>query len=179
MSSIIFGSCLSAILLSAPFLAPILFPAAWIAFVPLFWAIARAKNLRAAVFYGWLTGFIAHVVGFHWLVYTINVFGGFPYSISTVVFLIYAALQGLEIAIFVFLVRGIGFGPWLIFPALFWVPIEFLFPLLFPWRLANSQSSFSWFYSNSRHRGVIRREFSYYVVQRDCCRRAIQKGAQC
>ena len=118
---------------------------AWVAFVPLFWAIARAKNLRAAVFYGWLAGFIAHVVGFHWLVYTINVFGGFPYSISTVVFLIYAALQGLEIAIFAFLVRGIGFGPWLIFPALFWVPIEFLFPLLFPWRLANSQSSFSWF----------------------------------
>ena len=145
MSRIIFGSCLSAVLIAAPFLAPILFPLAWVAFVPLFWAIARAKNLRAAVFYGWLMGFIAHVVGFHWLVYTINVFGGFPYSISTVVFLIYAALQGLEIAIFAFLVRGIGFGPWLIFPALFWVPIEFLFPLLFPWRLANSQSSFSWF----------------------------------
>jgi apolipoprotein N-acyltransferase len=145
MSRIIFGAFLSAVLLAAPFLAPILFPAAWVAFVPLFWAIAHAKNLRAAVFYGWLAGFIAHVVGFHWLVYTINVFGGFPYSISTVVFLIYAALQGVEIAIFAFLVRGIGSGPWQIFPALFWVPIEFLFPLLFPWRLANSQSSFSWF----------------------------------
>ena len=145
MSRIIFGSFSSAILLAAPFLVPILFPAAWVAFVPLFWAIVHAKNLRSAVFFGWLAGFVAHLVGFHWLVYTINIFGGFPYSISTVVFLIYAALQGLEIAIFAFLVRGIGFGPWQIFPALFWVPIEFLFPLLFPWRLANSQSSFSWF----------------------------------
>ena len=145
MSRIIFGSFFSAILLAAPFLSPILFPAAWVAFVPLFWAFAHAKNLRAAVFYGWLAGFIAHVVGFHWLVYTINVFGGFPYSISTVVFLFYAALQGLQMAIFAFLVRGIGFGPWQIFPALFWVSIEFLFPLLFPWHLANSQSAFSWF----------------------------------
>src|SRR4030095_2110824 len=145
MSRIIFGSLLSAILLSAPFLAPIWFPAAWIAFVPLFWAITRAKNLRGAVFYGWLAGFIVHLVGFHWLVYTINIFGGFPYPISTIVFLIYAALQGLQMGIFAFLVRGIGFGPWQIFPALFWVSIEFLFPLLFPWHLANSQSSFALF----------------------------------
>jgi apolipoprotein N-acyltransferase len=28
---------------------------------------------------------------------------------------------------------------------LFWVALEFLFPLLFPWYLANSQVSFSWF----------------------------------
>ena len=145
MSSIILASFSSAILLAAPFLAPILFPAAWIAFVPLFWAIAHAKSLRSAAFSGWLVGFIAHLVGFYWLVYTINVFGGFPYPISTIVFLIYAALQGLQMAIFAFLVRGVGFGPWQIFPAVFWVSIEFGFPLLFPWHLANSQSSFAWF----------------------------------
>src|SRR5262245_33132603 len=142
MSRIILASFSSATLLAAPFLAPILFPAAWIAFVPLFWAIAHAKDLRAAVFCGWLAGFIAHLVGFHWLVYTINVFGGFPYPISTIVFLIYAGLQGLQIGIFAFFVRSVGFGPWQIFPALFWVLIEFLSPLLFPWHLANSQSFF-------------------------------------
>ena len=134
-----------AALLAAPFLLPILFPVAWVAFVPLLWAIRHARNLRAAVFYGWFAGFFAHLIGFYWLVYTINVFGGFPYSVSAIVFLVYAMLQGLEIAIFALLIRGIGFGPWQIFPALFWVPIEFLFPLLFPWHLANSQSSFSWF----------------------------------
>ena len=159
MSRIIFGAFSSAILLAAPFLAPILFPAAWVAFVPLFWAVDRAKNLRAAVVCGWLAGFIAHLVGFHWLVYTINVFGGFPYPISTVVFLIYAALQGLQMAIFAFLVRGIGFGPWQIFPALFWVSIEFLFPLLFPWRLANSQSSFSWFIQTADLAGLYAASF--------------------
>ncbi len=145
MSSIVFVCLLSAVLLASPFLTPSLFPLAWVAFVPLFWAVDQAKGLRQAAFYGWLVGFIAHLLGFHWLVYTINVFGGFPYPISTVVFFIYAALQGIQMAIFAFLVRGVGFGPWQIFPALFWVSIEFLFPLLFPWHLANTQNSFSWF----------------------------------
>ena len=159
MSRIIFGTFFSAILLAAPFLAPMLFPAAWVAFVPLFWAIARAKNLRAAVFFGWLAGFIAHLAGFYWLVYTISVFGGFPYSISAIVFLVYAALQALQMAIFALLVRGVGFGPWQIFPALFWVAIEFLFPLLFPWRLANSQSSFSWFIQTADLTGLYGASF--------------------
>ena len=150
---------MSAILLAAPFLAPILFPTAWLAFVPLFWAIAGAKNLRSAVFYGWLAGFIAHLVGFYWLVYTINVFGGFPYAVSTIVFLIYAGLQGLQMAIFAFLVRSVGFGPWQIFPPLFWVSIEFLFPLLFPWHLANSQSSFAWFIQTADLAGLYGASF--------------------
>ena len=145
MSRIIFASFLSAVLLAAPFLSPTLFPFAWIAFVPLFWVIGQAKTLRAAIIYGWLAGIFAHLIGFYWLVYTISVFGGFPYPVSAVVFVVYAALQGLEMAIFALLVRSIGFGPWQIYPALFWVPIEFLFPSLFPWHLANSQSSFSWF----------------------------------
>ena len=159
MSRVIFGAFSSAILLAAPFLAPLLFPVAWLAFVPLFWAIARAKNLRGAVFYGWLAGFIAHLVGFYWLVYTINVFGGFPYPISTVVFLVYAGLQALQMAIFAFLVRGVGFGPWQIFPPLFWVSIEFLFPLLFPWHLANSQSSFAWFIQTADLAGLYAASF--------------------
>jgi apolipoprotein N-acyltransferase len=145
MSRIILGSFLSAILLATPFLAPTLFPLTWVAFVPLFWAIDHAKKLRQAVFAGWLTSFVGHLIGFHWLVYTINVFGGIAYPLSVIVFLIYAALQAIQIAIFAFLVRCFGRGPGQIFPPLFWVAMEFLFPRLFPWHLANTQSSFSWF----------------------------------
>jgi apolipoprotein N-acyltransferase len=145
MSRKLFASLLSAVLLSAPFLNPLLFPLAWLAFVPLFWAIARAETLRRAVFYGWLMGTVAHLLGFHLLVYTISVFGGFPYPVSSFVFLIYAILQGLQMAIFTFLVRRLGDGPLQIFPAVFWIALEFWFPLLFPWYLANSQVSFLWF----------------------------------
>jgi apolipoprotein N-acyltransferase len=61
-----------------------------------------------------------------------------------VVFVLYAALQWIQLALFALLVRRLGFGPLLIFPALFWVPLEFLFPLLFPWYIANSQVAFLW-----------------------------------
>ncbi|HEY7217529.1 MAG TPA: apolipoprotein N-acyltransferase [Candidatus Binatia bacterium] len=140
---------LAAILLAMPYLEPFFFPLAWIAFVPLFCALSRAKSWRWAVFYGWLTGFAAHLIGFHWLVYTISAFGGFPFWLSLIVFLLYAALQGIQMALFAMLVRGAGFGPLQSFPAVFWVPMEFLFPLLFPWHLANSQVSFSWLIQNA------------------------------
>jgi apolipoprotein N-acyltransferase len=145
MSREILAASISALLLAAPFLVPVFFSTSWIAFAPLFWLLKSAKSPRRAIVVGWLTGFFAHLIGFHWLVYTIAVFGGFPYPASVAIFLIYAALQGLQMAIFAALVRLAGFGPLQVFPALFWVSLEFLFPLLFPWYLANSQISFSWF----------------------------------
>lgn len=145
MSSKILASFLAALLLAAPFLVPRLFAVTWIAFVPLFWALHHTQTVRRAIFYGWLMGFAAHLVGFHWLVYTISAFGEFPYAVSVLVFIVYAALQAVQMALFALLVRSIGFGPLHIFPALFWIPLEFLFPLLFPWHVANSQVMFSWF----------------------------------
>lgn len=136
---------LGAALLAAPFLEPLLFPVAWVAFMPLFWCLERAGTLRQAAFCGWLMGFVAHLIGFHWLVYTISAFGGFPYAASVVVFLVYAALQAIQLSIFALLLHIVGYGPLAIFPALLWLPLEFLFPLLFPWHVANSQVYFSWF----------------------------------
>ena len=145
MSSKFFAPVLSAILLAAPYLEPRMFPLAWLAFVPLLWALNHAASVRRAVMYGWLMGFAAHLFGFYWLVYTISAFGGFPYPVSVLVFILYAALQGIQMALFALLVKSAGFGPLKIFPALFWVPLEFLFPLLFPWHVANSQVAFNWF----------------------------------
>src|SRR5919109_1475978 len=141
MSTMFLVSAFSALSLAAPFLFPLLWALAWIAFVPLFWVMDRVKSFRKALFWGWLTGFLAHLVGFHWLVYTISVFGGFSYPISSFVFLIYAGLQALQMALFALLVRRFGLGPLRLFPPLFWVALEFWFPFLFPWYLANSQSS--------------------------------------
>jgi apolipoprotein N-acyltransferase len=136
---------LSALLLAAPFLYPPLFLLAWIAFVPFFWVIDQTDRMRRAVFFGWLTGVFAHLFGLYWLVYTISVFGGFPYPVSSILFLIYAALQGIHMALFALAIKRLGHGPVNFFPALFWVVLEFWFPFLFPWYLANSQSSFASF----------------------------------
>jgi apolipoprotein N-acyltransferase len=145
MSSKYLASAAGAILLAAPFLWPTLFPLAWFAFVPLFWAVDRATTWRRAVLCGWLMGLCAHLIGFYWLVYTISVFGGFPQIVSVVVFVLYAALQAVQLALFAALVRCAGFGPLALLPGVFWVTMEFVFPLLFPWHVANSQVAFSWF----------------------------------
>ena len=139
MSSKIPLAFLGAALVAAPYLWPPLFPLAWFAFAPLFWIVLHANSWRRSLLWGWLLGFLTHILGFFWLVYTIHVFGGFPYAVSAVVFLIYAALQGMQMGLFAVLVKRTGLGPLGLFPALFWVAIEFWFPLLFPWYLANSQ----------------------------------------
>jgi apolipoprotein N-acyltransferase len=136
----IFQCFISALLLSAPFLSPAFFATAWVAFVPLCRAVDKQERLRGAGVLGWLVGFLANLFGFHWLVYTISVFGGFPYFVSVVLFVFYAALQGAQTALFALLLKRFGYGPLFLVPVVFWVAIEFWFPFLFPWHLANSQS---------------------------------------
>ena len=119
MSRNVFAIFSTAALLAGPYLLPALFPLAWVAFVPLFFVLERANSLRGAIFYGWLMGLAAHLIGFHWLTYTISAFGGFPYAASIIIFILYAALQALQMALFALLVRAVGFGPLGIFPALF------------------------------------------------------------
>ena len=159
MSRIIPPVISSAILLALPFLFPLLFPLAWLAFVPFFFALHRAETWRQAVFIGWLAGFLAHLFGFHWLVYTISVFGGFPYPVSALIFLIHCSLQGIQFALFAALLRGAGFGPLNVYPALFWVTLEFWFPHLFPWYLASSQSSFTSFIQSADLAGPFATSF--------------------
>src|SRR5688572_23448513 len=111
MSSNIASCFLAAVLLAAPYLFPLTYPLAWIAFVPLFWLVGNARSFCGAVFYGSAMGFLAHVFGFYWLVYTISVFGGFGYALSSVIFVVYALLQGLRVAFFAALVWVCGLGP--------------------------------------------------------------------
>lgn len=142
LSPLIPLSVASGVFLALPFLSPVLFPLVWICFIPLLCAIGRAESLRQAALCGWLMGGISNLVGFYWLVYTISVFGGFSYGVSVLIFFLFAALEGLQIAILALLVRWVGLGPLNLFPAIFWVALEFWFPLLFPWYLANTQSHF-------------------------------------
>lgn len=142
MAGKLFASLFAALLIAAPFLFPILFPLAWVAFIPFFRLLQRGGTLRQALFWGWLTGLAVNLLGFHWLVYTISVFGGFSYVLSGVIFLLFASLAAIQIALFGLLIRVCGLGPLNLFPAIFWVAVEFWFPHLFPWQLGNSQTPF-------------------------------------
>lgn len=133
---------LTGILLALPFVFPLLFFAAWIALVPLLLKLRQREGMMRAFLSGWLAGGVANLLGFYWLDYTIRVFGGFPHGASQAIFLVFSAYGALPLALFALLVRLCGFGPLYLYPALFWVALEFSFPQLFPWHLANSQASF-------------------------------------
>lgn len=132
-------------LLALPFLFSILFAVSWVALVPLFVALEGDTKPPWPFFSGWLAGLAANIIGFYWLDYTIRVFGGFPYGVSELIFLVFAACGALPLAFFALLARLAGYGPLHLYPAIFWVAIEFWSPLLFPWHLANSQAAFSIF----------------------------------
>lgn len=135
----------SGVLFAAPFIFPQLFLLSWFSLVPLFYAIRNTHTLRRGFLLGWLAGLLVNVVGFYWLFYTVRIFGGYNIPLSLVIFSTLVIYSGLAFAFFGFVLKLCGFGPLGLFPALLFTAIEFWFPNLFPWHLANSQSNFLMF----------------------------------
>jgi apolipoprotein N-acyltransferase len=110
---------------------------AWVAFVPLLFAI-EGQTPRRSFFYGALFGAVGYHGGYHYLVYTIEIFGGFPLVISLMLYSLLCFACGIQFGVFAYLVRRLdNYFPDLRFvtvPCLI-VAIEFLYPLLFPWTL--------------------------------------------
>ena len=130
------------VLFAGPFVFPQLFPLTWISLIPLFHSIQRVHTWQKAFLVGWAAGLVINVFGFYWLFYTINVFGGYNFAVTVIVFFMLAIYSGLAFAFFSLGVKFCGCGPLSLYPALFWTAIEFWFPNLFPWHLANSQANF-------------------------------------
>ncbi len=127
------------LLVAAPFLEPELHFVAWVAFAPLLWAVWRAESAGEAALAGFAAGCVANFAGFYWLVHTIHVFGGFPLPVAAFFYLCLTAYSALQFALYGLGVRALGPGGWGIGPAVLWTALEFLYPNLFPWRIAHSQ----------------------------------------
>ena len=126
-------------LVAAPWLDFALFPLAWLAFVPLLWALGAAPDRRAALRIGLIAGLATNVPAFYWLVYTMHVFGGFPYPLALFFYACLSLFSAMQFVLFALGFHRLGFGPLGLGAPLLWVALEFLFPNLFPWRMANSQ----------------------------------------
>ncbi len=126
-------------LVAAPWLDFSLFPLAWVAFVPLLWALARARSGREALGIGFAAGLATNVPAFYWLVYTMHVFGGFPYPIALFFYACLSAFSAMQFVLFAAGFRALGFGPLGLAVPVLWVALELLFPNLFLWRMGNSQ----------------------------------------
>lgn len=127
------------LLIAACFLRFELYPLAWVAFVPLLWAVRQTATARAAARIGVIAGLATNLPAFYWLVYTIHVFGGFGYPLALFFYIFLTLYAALELIIFAVAFQRTGFGPLGLAAPVLWVSLEFLYPNLFPWRMANSQ----------------------------------------
>jgi len=132
-------SALTGLLVAAPWLDFSLYPAAWFAFAPLLVALVRARSNREAILCGMAAGMGANVPAFWWLVYTIDVFGGFPILIAVFFYLGLSLFSAFQFGLFAAGIYRTGAGPLALGAPVLWVALEFWYPNLFPWRMANSQ----------------------------------------
>lgn len=129
----------SGLLLGAAFIEFSLYPLAWVALVPFLWQLGRARTRRDAIVAGAVAGLAGVVPAFFWLVYTIQVFGGFPYPVALFFYACLSVYQAGQFVLFAAAVRSLGWGPLALGAPTCWVALEFLYPNLFPWRVANTQ----------------------------------------
>jgi len=133
------AAALSGFTIAACFLRFYLFAPAWVAFVPLLWALAQTRSSREAARLGFVAGITTNIPAFYWLVYTFHVFGGFPYILAGLLYLCLSLFSTLQFVLFAVALRRTGAGPLALAAPILWVALEFLFPNMFPWRMAHTQ----------------------------------------
>src|SRR3989338_2054074 len=107
----------------------------WVALVPLFFALEH-QTPKQALIMGLIVGFLVSLGAFHWVLYTLQVFGGLPLWIAFPLFLIFCSFCNIHLAFFPYLLKRFPIH----LPPLFWVPalytvLEFLTPQVFHWYL--------------------------------------------
>ncbi len=122
-----------------------LWPLVWVGLVPLLWAIEGVKP-RTAFWLGWAMGTVTNVGGFYWIAGLLMEFGHLPAWAAWPICVLNAAYQGLQFALFAWLLTrlkpGHGDPPSVLRVAAVFTAVELVFPMIFPWYLGNSQYRF-------------------------------------
>lgn len=132
--------------LALPWMAsPALWPLVWLGAAGLA-ALASCGRPRRAFLLGWTAGFFLHATGSFFVLDMIHRVGGFVWPVAVVMFAAYCAWFGLQIAAFAALGAWLGTDGRLraATVAALWVGVETFWPMLFPWRLAQSQLDLLW-----------------------------------
>ena len=108
---------------------------AWLAAVPMFWAIEHAGNYRRALFLGWWAGVVETGGGFYWLIDVMQRFADFPWLGAAAVFFVFCATRAVIFLLFTAVVRWIRDRsriPMTLLAPVAMVSCELLVPQLFP-----------------------------------------------
>ncbi|MCA9531282.1 MAG: apolipoprotein N-acyltransferase [Myxococcales bacterium] len=125
-----------------------LWPLAFVAFVPFFFAVerARAAPLRHTIGLGFVAGFVEYAGGYYWLVPFFEKFSGFGVAANTLFAAVFWAYLGAQMLLVAWAIRRIRERGWPALPAFLAVLLasEFAYPQLFPSYLANSFHQVPW-----------------------------------
>jgi apolipoprotein N-acyltransferase len=108
---------------------------AWIAAVPMLFAVDRAPTFKQALFLGWWAGVVETGGGFYWLIDVMQRFADFPWWAAALVFLLFCAARAVIFLLFSAIVRAIRHRrsiPMTVLAPLAMVGSEFVVPQLFP-----------------------------------------------
>jgi apolipoprotein N-acyltransferase len=140
------GLCvMSGLLMTAAFPNIGLFPAPWVALVPLLIGITRQSPFNGFRL-GILAGLVHYVTLMYWLAYTMHTYGHLPWALSVPIMLLLAFYLSLFIGVFCAILSGTGGQSRiniLLIPFL-WVLLEYLRSFLlsgFPWALLGYSQS--------------------------------------
>lgn len=138
----VFGGCL--IFLSFPTFD--IFPLSFFGVAMMLLAI-RGRGAAAGFWLGLLAGFVTNLGGFYWISYMLREFAHMTGWLSWVITCLMVAVQGLVYAIPAGLSCGFATRfpkvPWMLFFPIIFTAVEHVFPLIFPWYLANGQQKFT------------------------------------
>jgi apolipoprotein N-acyltransferase len=110
---------------------------AWLALVPLFFAIKKSTSAKHALVLGFISGIVGYVGIFYWITYVVVNYGYLPLYLGIIIMLLLVCYLSIYIALFavgIYFLRGKNYFC-LAAPAL-WVCLEYLKSYLFtgfPW----------------------------------------------
>ena len=73
---------------------------AWIALIPLLYAVYKSKGFKESFLYGLIAGIVSYVIILYWIVYTVSKFGALPYYIAVFALILLASYLALYVALF-------------------------------------------------------------------------------
>ena len=108
---------------------------AWIAAVPMLWAVDRVPSVRHALLLGWWAGVVETAGGFYWQVELMQRFADFPWLGAAAVFFVFCAARALIFLLFTAFVVGLRRRtrlPMTLLAPVVMVGCELVIPQIFP-----------------------------------------------